>query len=110
MNNKAKASKAAAGGAFALAAGLVGTTLLVGQLAAATPVPITADRQPAASASRYTGPTTPDAVDGWLRPWNEYTGPTTPDAAEHWIRYLRQHDRLVAQAAGRESSPHRRSP
>ena len=110
MNNKAKAAKAAAGGAVTLAVGLVGTTLLVGQLAAATPAPITADRQPPASASRYTGPTTPDAVDGWLQPWNEYTGPTTPDAAEHWIRYLRQHDRLVAQAAGRESPPHRRSP
>lgn len=110
MNNKAKAAKATAGGAVTLAVGLVGTTLLVSQLAAATPAPITADRQPPASASRYTGPTTPDAVDGWLQPWNVYTGPTTPDAAEHWIRYLRQHDHLVAQAAGRESPPHRRSP
>lgn len=110
MNNKAKAAKATAGGAVTLAVGLVGTTLLVSQLAAATPAPITADRQPPASASRYTGPTTPDAVDGWLQPWSEYTGPTTPDAAEHWICYLRQHDHLVAQATGRESPPHRRSP
>ena len=92
MNNKAKATKAAAGGVVALAAGLAGTTMLVSQLAAATPVPTHRDGQPPASASGYAGPTTPDAVDGWLQPSDAYTGPTTPDAAEHWLRWLRQHE------------------
>src|SRR5262245_56857001 len=51
MSNKAKATKAAAGGVVALAAGLASTTMLVSQLAGATPVPTHRDGQPPASAS-----------------------------------------------------------
>jgi hypothetical protein len=67
MNNKTKATKAAATGLAGLAVGMVATFALVSELAADTPDSTAVERQESASAQQYTGPQTADAAEHWLR-------------------------------------------
>jgi hypothetical protein len=100
MNNKPKTSKTAVAGVAAVAAGLIGTAMMVNQPAAETQDSTTvAALQPAseariakvewqlnrADAHHYSGPRTADAADAWLESRQPYTGPRTADAAKAWL-------------------------